>query len=118
MKDSGIIPADKVRDVLVMKAAIKLLKPEYIVDRVVNFQFKDAAAYTKVENEVEISGFGKFLASPPKMRKKLKFMEKALIKTDEELATPELIPPERLKYLTARRAETEKAIQFLKGKLL
>lgn len=117
MKGAESIPMDKVKDVLVTRVAIKLLKPEHIVDRVINFQFKDAVMHTKVDNEVEISGFGKFYASPAKMKKRLIAFTKSLEKVSKELENPEKLTLERKDYLESRREDTRRGILFLQTKL-
>lgn len=65
------IPYEKVKDVLITRTAIKTLKPEQIVEKVISFQFRDAREHTRMVDEIEISGFGKFIRSKAKTARKL-----------------------------------------------
>lgn len=65
--------ADRIKSILITRTAIKELISEDIVDRVVNFQFKDFKEMVHEHDQIEISGFGKFMVSPNKVeRKKIK----------------------------------------------
>jgi|SRR6476620_9810417 len=110
-----VLPADKVKDVLVTKTAIKLLKPENVVEAIVNFQFKDAIAHIRETNEVEISGFGKFYISPAKAKRRLERLYTSLNKVNEELNNP-TTPLERIKALSPKKESILQAINFLKQK--
>ena len=112
MRESKVIPVDKIKDVLITKTAIKLLKPEQVIEKVIAFQFKDAMAHTKIANEVEISGFGKFYVSKVKVKRKLKILGMALDKVNRELENPE-----RVQALTPKKETIILAINYLKGKL-
>lgn len=61
--------ADKIKSILITKTAIKELTSEDIVERVIQFQFKDFRDMVYEHDQIEISGFGKFLVSPVKVEK-------------------------------------------------
>src|SRR5271167_2883740 len=75
-----LVSPDKLRDVLITRTAIKTLQSEKVVEKVISFQFRDANEAIKLCNQVEISGFGKFISSRSKMRKKLRKMEVIIIR--------------------------------------
>lgn len=108
------IPSDKVGDVLITKTAIKTLKPEYIVEKVVNFQFKDAVSAMKTHNEVEISGFGKFYISQSKLRKRIKNSED-IISTLEKLVKDEKAL-ERKHINESKLEQMKEVLTFLKSR--
>lgn len=66
-----VIAPEKLKDVLITRTAIRTLKPESVVEKVISHQFKGARDAVKVHAQVEISGFGKFLLSQPKLIKKI-----------------------------------------------
>lgn len=111
-----LIPRDKVRDVLITKTAIKTLKPEQVVDRVIAFQFKDARDHTKIVDEIEISGFGKFYRSVPKTRKKLEGLKKAfnILSASLEDITKTEEQKEHIQYKLENMSNT---IKFLEAKI-
>lgn len=114
-RENNVIPVDKLKDVLLTRTAIKTLKPEHWVDRVIAFQFKDASAATKYAKEVEISGFGKFYISASKVKKRLLKYENSLAKKERELARPDL-PKEKRKQLESQKAVLIGLIDYLKSK--
>lgn len=72
--------AERIKSILITKTAIKELVSEDIVDRVINFQFKDFRDMVFEHDQIEISGFGKFLVSPNKVAKKMRRMENTIAK--------------------------------------
>lgn len=71
-----VIRKDKLRDVFITKTAIKNNISEQTVEKVVSFICKKASEATKTHNEVELSGFGKFLFSKPRAKRKLESFKK------------------------------------------
>lgn len=115
MKGNETIPQARIKDVLITRTAIKLLKPESVVDKIVSFQFKDAIVHTKIVNEIEISGFGKFYVSQAKLRKKVKKLNIKIEMIDRGLSNPEIIP-ERKRVLELKRTSAIAALALLKTK--
>lgn len=112
---NNVLPTEKVKDVLVTKTAIKLLRPENVIERVVAFQFKDAVAAFKEYSEVEVSGFGKFYVSESRTKKKILMYEGAIRKYNKELdSNPE---EERKAFILSKIKDLEELIEYLKGKL-
>ncbi len=58
-------------DYLVRKVAVRVMKGEEIVAKVISHSFKEAHAALKVHSEVEISGFGKFYISQVKLKNRI-----------------------------------------------
>lgn len=67
------------KEQLIKNTAEQLGQPEDVVGRVVSWSFKDANKALKLYSEVEISGWGKFILSQAKLRKRIERMEKSLI---------------------------------------
>ena len=67
-----------IKDKLISQVAEQMELPEELVAKVVAFQGEDAAKATHIHNEIEFSGFGKFLFSTPKAKRKIANMERKL----------------------------------------
>lgn len=82
-----VVP-DELHALLVTKTAIKTLRSETLVQKVIGFQFSQARKSFRNVGEVEISGFGRFVESPHKIRRKLdkfiKIVETMLRSIDEK----------------------------------
>jgi hypothetical protein len=65
------IQKDKLKQVLITRTATKTIVSEAVVEKVIFFAFAQANKAAKVNNEVEISGFGKFIFSEKKARKRI-----------------------------------------------
>ena len=74
-RNQNSISADKLKGVLITRTAIKTLIPEDIVEKVIMFQFKDFKSMIHIHEQVEISGFCKFMTSPNKLKKKIERLE-------------------------------------------
>lgn len=111
------IPQDKMQDVLLTKTAIKTLKPLQIVERVIAFQFKDAREATRIVDEVEISGFGKFSRSRKRTKDKLKSLNQALQRMQEDYDSG-VLSDERMNILKDKIDSIKETIQFLEGKVI
>ncbi len=72
MATSKIIPQDKFKDVLIKRTSEKTEVPEEVVAKIIDFEFKDARDALHRFSQVEISGFGKFIVSNAKTRKKIR----------------------------------------------
>lgn len=90
------IPSDKLRSTLITKTAIKTLRSESLVEKVINFAFKDALRELSEGTEVEISGFGKFFVSNSKSRKRTMHLLKRKKKLEYEIANK--IVPENYQW--------------------
>ena len=62
------------KEYLIRTLAVKLMVSERILESVVNHQFNSALEAMKVNNSVEISGFGKFIFNHKKALKKFEKM--------------------------------------------
>lgn len=116
-KSQDSISTDKLKGVLVTRTAIKTLVPEDIVEKVIMFQFKDARDAMAEHEQVEISGFGKFMTSKNKIKKKIENLEGALkameIKVRER---PHEIPANRLAVWDKMTQNTENILAYMKTK--
>jgi len=65
-----------VREWLTKKLAVKIMIPENVIRQVVTHQFDSAYEALKVNNSLEISGFGKFFYNTKKADKEIEFCEK------------------------------------------
>lgn len=77
--------SEKIKSILITKTAIKELVSEDIIERVIMFQFKDFRDMVFEHDQIEISGFGKFLVSPNKVAKKMVHMERTISKYKAKL---------------------------------
>lgn len=68
----------KLHDFLVRKMAVKMMLPEKWIDTVISDEKKGINEALKRYQEVEISGFGKFILSQIKLRKKIVSLERIL----------------------------------------
>lgn len=77
--------ADRIKSILITKTAIKELISEDTIEKVIMFQFKDFRDMVFEHDQIEISGFGKFLVSPNKVAKKKLHMENTIRKFQTKL---------------------------------
>lgn len=87
------------KEALIKEIAEQMELPIELVTAVIAFQGEDAAKAAHIHNEIEFSGFGKFLLSQPRTKRKLKFMEDKLNRGEvkEEALEKYLIHIEALK---------------------
>jgi hypothetical protein len=90
---------------------------ERIIESVISHQFSSAFQATSHNNEIELSGFGKFLFSQTKAHKQMAKYVSQVEMYNKELANPEL-SPEKERNLNMRLAATYKNIEHLKPKLI
>ena len=97
-----------VNDYLIRRLSVKLLVDETTIRKIVDFQGKNANKATHTNNEIEFSGFGKFIFHS-------KRAEKVLVKAEAKLANLKLIENPNEKLLNQIRIlETE--INYIKSK--
>ncbi len=77
--------AERIKSILITKTAIKELISEDIIEKVILFQFKDFRDMVFDHDQIEITGFGKFLVSPNKVCKKIVHMERTIAKYQTKL---------------------------------
>lgn len=82
------IQIHKQRDVFITKTAIRTLNSEQLVREIVAFQFKDIVEALRKHSEVEITGFGKFLISQNKLKKRLKKLYKIKHALEAVISSP------------------------------
>ena len=63
------------KDKLILKVAEQCDLSQDIVHRIISFQGEDALKHIKIVHELEFSGFGKFLLSQHKVKRKIKKLE-------------------------------------------
>ena len=104
------------KEFLIKKLSLKLNMSERIIDTVISHQFSSAFQATAHHNEIEISGFGKFIFSKIKADKQMaKYLsQKAMYEND--ISNP-LSSPEKVKKSTIRLHTIIKNIENLKIKL-
>ena len=121
------LKTDKIRlakqgDVFITKTATKTLTSTQVVEKVMNFHFKDLIRAFSTYSSVEISGFGTFKISQSKLRLKLKDKEsfKAYLlgkpnekynRSEEHLANQIAQLDKDINYLRARLTEHESKFQ-------
>lgn len=116
-KNQDNIHADKVKGALIKRTAIKTLVPEDIVEKVIMFQFKDARDQVRLHEQIEISGFGKLMTSPSKIRRRLERIERGLkAMEDRENNRVEEIPEKKKAFQDAMMQNAKEAIAYLKTK--
>jgi len=105
-----------VKDYIIRKMAVKLLKSEKVIETVVNHQFTSTNNALLTNNSVEISGFGKFFFNTKKAHKKLDkmFAQKAALQ--RQLVNPE-VSEKRKETAKAKLSSLEIAIEILKPKI-
>ena len=105
-----------VKDFLIRKMAVKLLKSEKVIEAVVNHQFTSANSALLKHNSLELSGFGKLLFNTKKARKKFEIMLAQKAALQKQLANPE-VSEKRKETAKAKLDSLEISIQLLKPKI-
>jgi nucleoid DNA-binding protein len=114
-----VIQLDKMKESLITTTAVKTMQSQEVVDKVINFEFKEARDALKIYGEVEISGFGKFIVSQAKLARKLRMqldIEAAYIKKIEREGDE--MSSRKKEDLIIRLSKTRDTITYLKTKLL
>lgn len=111
----NVVAEDKVKGLLITKAAIKTLLPESVIEKIIDFQFKDANEQVLKVDQIEFSGLGTFKVSPSKIKNRIVVMERTIAKMEKGIA--DLTTPEwRLPGMRTKLASATKALEFLKNK--
>ena len=105
------------KEFLVKKLSLKLNVSERIIETVITHQFSSAFQATSHHNEIEISGFGKFLFSQVKAKKQMQKYTEQLAAYEVKLKDPESTP-EIIRNTMLRIRTTTKNIEHLKPKLV
>ena len=108
------VEADKIKNILITRTAIKELVSEDIVEKVIMFQFKDFRDMIFEHDQIEVSGFGKFLVSPNKVSKKIKYMEGTINKYQHKLDEQVNVPLKKRDYWQALVTSAKEALEDLK----
>ena len=117
MKKQRKTEIDKLKGLLVTRTAIKTLVPEDIVEKVIGFQFKDMKEVMVEHEQVEISGFGKFMTCAAKIRRRIENLEGALISMEKKIRErPHEITPGRLAVWDKMTQNTQDILAYMKTK--
>lgn len=106
--------ADRIKSILITKTAIKELTSEDVVEKVIMFQFKDFRKMVFEHDQVEITGFGKFLVSPNKVRKKEVKLHNSITKFQGKLDTEPDASGSRKEYWTEMVRRAHELLEDLK----
>lgn len=106
-------PIDKpinlpLKDYLIRKTSVKTMINEHTVTDIINFQFKDARQALHYANEVELTGFGKFVFLHRKAEKEVERLNKM---------TGHLLEKERTADVEKKLVGIAEELVFLKFKL-
>jgi nucleoid DNA-binding protein len=105
-----------VKDYIIRKMAVKLLKSEKVIESVINHQFTSTNNALLTNNSVEISVFGKFFFNTKKAYKKLDKMFAQKEALQRQLVNPE-VSEKRKDTARAKLSSLEIAIEILKPKI-
>ncbi len=117
--DTKIIQPDKLKATLIKRTAEKTGEAEDVVSKIIDFEFTDAREALKRFSEVEITGFGKFIVSNAKVRKKIRRLhdiEEAYITNLQD--EPEEMTDRRRDLLLTKLGMAREAIEYLKTRML
>lgn len=104
-----------VKDYLIRKLAVKMLKSEKMIEAVVNHQFQSANQALDTNNSIEISGFGKFFFNNSKSIKRLNTLNGKRIAL-ERIIADEATSEQKRKSATVTLEKTNILINALKGR--
>lgn len=105
-----------VKDYLIRKMAVKLLKSEKTIEAVINHQFTSANSALLKHNSLELSGFGKLLFNVKKANKKFDRMLIQKEMLQKQLVNPE-VSEKRKETAKAKLDSLEIALEILKPKI-
>jgi len=105
-----------VKDFLIRKMAVKILKSEKVIEAVINHQFTSANSALLKHNSLELSGFGKLLFNVKKAHKKFDRMLAQKEALQRQLVNPD-ISEKRKETAKAKLDSLEIAIEILKPKI-
>jgi len=81
----------KIKDRLLEKTAEDLGQPLNIVEDTMRWMFKDMTKAFKIYEQIEMSGFGTFLMSQAKLKRRIKKLERILGYLKDKLPTEDVI---------------------------
>lgn len=110
-----IIDRDKIKDVLITRTAIKCLTATEVVEKIVNFQGKDASEAVKIHKEVEFVGWGKFMISQAKVRRRVFSMERGIIIVTQQIE--DCVDEARIRDLNIKLEAMKEKLLYYKSKL-
>jgi nucleoid DNA-binding protein len=105
-----------VKDFLIRKMAVKILKSEKVIEAVINHQFTSANSALLKHNSLELSGFGKLLFNVKKAHKKFDRMLAQKEALQRQLVNPD-VSEKRKETAKAKLDSLEIAIEILKPKI-
>lgn len=88
----------QIKDWLIRKTAEQLGISESLAETVIGDSYRNANKAARTVSEIEISGFGTFMVSQSKIRRKIEYFEKSADETKTKELTEKNI--ERLNYYT------------------
>lgn len=86
------------------------------MEKVVDFISKDIHNQTLTHNEVEISGFGKFIFSKAKAKRRIEYLEKSIEMMKAELESG-ILSEKELGSIFSRLRKEEQVLNRIKAKL-
>lgn len=101
---------------ILKKTALETGIPLWIVEEVVNFQFKDAWEHAKTNTSVEIAGFGTFKVSPQKLRQRIEMVKEKILTCEVELRK-ETLSEKRREAVIDSLGSLERQLQYIEDKL-
>lgn len=106
-----------VKNFLVRKLAVDMMViPEKTIEAVINYQFSTAFAEMDRSNSIEISGFGRFVFSVNKAKKKIKQLE-AFKKYCQEDIDNEQFSEKKRRSATLRMEALNADLEYVNRKL-
>lgn len=105
-----------VKDYLIRKMAVKMMVPEKTIEAVVNHQFKSANEALRVNESVELSGFGKMYFNRKKAYKRMaKLISKK--KVFENMLVTKQLSEQRIATINLIIANVIDEIEILKPRI-
>jgi nucleoid DNA-binding protein len=108
------IRVNKQAEVFITKTATKTLTNPRVVDRVMNFHFRDLLKALSSYSSVEISGFGRFTMSQNKLLKKLKANIEKVVELRSQIEIGQYSKSEE--QTKSKLAQLEKDIAYLESR--
>jgi len=106
-----------IKDFLIRKIAIKYMRPEEDIHKIIMNSFEEANKATASANEVEISGFGKFMFSENKAKKIYRKMLLCINKYNRDLANTQPGDSKNQNKLLKKIASAQEVINFIKTRI-
>lgn len=106
---------DKIKDAMINRTASRCMVSSSDVEKIIDFQGKDASRAVKVYSEVEFVGWGKFMISQSKVKKRISNLEFGIKIVEEQIKSE--VSETRKKYLSTKIVGMTETLEFLKNKL-